>query len=263
MNKPALEFSRADLSRGEILTIMVGLGLAMLLSALDQTIVATALPTIGQDLGDFAHLPWIVTAYLVAATAVTPLYGKLADIHGVRVMLLIGIFTFVLGSIACALSPNITALALARAVQGMGGGGLIALAQTIVADLVSVRERGRALTYFSVVFAGASVGGPILGGVFAEYLHWSLIFWINVPLELAAFFMSYFKLARLPLRRHPHRVDIAGAALLVTASVATLLALSWGGVRYPWGWARSWACSPSHSPAGRSSPGAPRRPRSR
>ncbi|HEY8064149.1 MAG TPA: MDR family MFS transporter [Methylosinus sp.] len=235
MNKPALEFSRADLSRGEILTIMVGLGLAMLLSALDQTIVATALPTIGQDLGDFAHLPWIVTAYLVAATAVTPLYGKLADIHGVRVMLLIGIFTFVLGSIACALSPNITALALARAVQGMGGGGLIALAQTIIADLVSVRERGRAVAYFSVVFAGASVGGPILGGVFAEYLHWSLIFWINVPLGLAAFFMSYFKLAQLPLRRHPHRVDIAGAALLVTASVATLVALSWGGVRYPWG----------------------------
>ncbi|WP_159727929.1 MDR family MFS transporter [Methylosinus sp. Ce-a6] len=234
MNKPAFGFSRTDLTRGEILTIMVGLGLAMLLSALDQTIVATALPTIGQDLDDFAHLPWIVTAYLIAATTVTPLYGKLADIHGVRVMLLIGIFTFVLGSIFCALSPSLTALAVARAVQGMGGGGLIALAQTIIADLVSVRERGRALSYLSIVFAGASVGGPILGGVFAEYLHWSLIFWINLPLGLAAFFMTYFKLGRLPLRRHPHRVDLFGAALLVIASIASLLALSWGGVRYPW-----------------------------
>ncbi|WP_400765278.1 MFS transporter [Methylosinus sporium] len=235
MNKPAAGFSRADLTRGEMLQIMIGLGLAMLLSALDQTIVATALPTIGQDLGDFEHLPWIVTAYLVAATALTPLYGKLADIHGVRVMLLIGIFTFVLGSVACAVSPNLTWLAIARAAQGAGGGALIALAQTIIADLVSLRERGRALAYFSIVFAGASVGGPILGGVFAEYLHWSLIFWINLPLGLAAFFMTYFKLARLPLRRHPHRVDIGGAALLVIASVASLLALSWGGVRYPWG----------------------------
>jgi MFS family permease len=150
-------------------------------------------------------------------------------------MLLIGIFTFVLGSIACAVSPSLTLLAIARAAQGAGGGALIALAQTIIADLVSARERGRALAYFSVVFAGASVGGPILGGVFAEYLHWSLIFWINLPLGLAAFFMTYFKLARLPLRRHPHRVDIAGAAMLIVASVASLLALSWGGVRYPWG----------------------------
>jgi EmrB/QacA subfamily drug resistance transporter len=229
-----MNFSRAGLSRAETIQIMVGLGLAMLLSALDQTIVAAALPTIGADLGDFEHLPWIVTAYLVAATTVTPLYGKLADIHGVRVMLLVGIATFVVGSVFCALAPSMQLLALARAIQGMGGGGLIALAQTTIADLVSARERGRVQTYFSVVFVAASVGGPTLGGLFAEHLHWSLIFWINAPLGFAAFAMTYWKLARLPQRRHPHRLDIAGALLLVTASVASLLALSWGGVRYPW-----------------------------
>jgi EmrB/QacA subfamily drug resistance transporter len=213
---------------------MIGLGLAMLLSALDQTIVATAMPTIGADLGDFAHLPWIVTAYLVASTAVTPLYGKLADIHGARVMLLIGVTTFVVGSVLCALAPSMGLLALARAVQGMGGGGLIALAQTIIADLVTARERGRVMTYFSIVFIASSVGGPALGGVFAEYLHWSLIFWINLPLGLAAFAMSWFHLAKLPQRRHPHRLDIAGALLLVIGSSTAQLALSWGGERYSW-----------------------------
>jgi EmrB/QacA subfamily drug resistance transporter len=234
VNEPANAFSRMNLSKGEILQIMIGLGLAMLLSALDQTIVATALPTIGADLGDFAHLPWIVTAYLVTATTVTPLYGKLADKYGARIMLLVGISTFILGSLLCALAPSLTLLALARALQGMGGGGLIALAQTIIADLVTARERGRVQTYFSIVFVAASIGGPVLGGVFAEYLHWSMIFWINLPLGAAAFFMTYFKLARLPQRSHPHRVDVAGALLLVGASVASLLALSWGGVRYPW-----------------------------
>jgi EmrB/QacA subfamily drug resistance transporter len=234
VNRPQRELSQTALTRSELIQIMIGLGLAMLLSALDQTIVATAMPTIGADLGDFAHLPWIVTFYLVASTAVTPLYGKLADIHGPRVMLMIGVVTFVLGSILCALAPSIFLLALARAVQGMGGGGLIALAQTVIADLVSPRERGRVMTYFSIVFVASSVGGPALGGVFAEYLHWSLIFWINVPLGVAAFCMSWFHLARLPQRRHPHRLDIAGALLLVVGSSATQLALSWGGTRYGW-----------------------------
>jgi EmrB/QacA subfamily drug resistance transporter len=234
VNKPPTELSPNTLTRAELLQIMIGLGLAMLLSALDQTIVATAMPTIGADLGDFAHLPWIVTAYLVASTAVTPLYGKLADIHGARVMLLIGVVTFVAGSILCALAPSMSLLALARAVQGMGGGGLIALAQTIIANLVAPRERGRMMTYFSIVFIASAVGGPALGGVFAEHLHWSLIFWINVPLGLAAFCMSWFHLGRLPQRRHPHRLDIAGALLLVIGSSATQLALSWGGVRYAW-----------------------------
>ena len=121
----------------ELRQVMVGLGLAMLLSALDQTIVVTALPTIAAELGDAQDLPWIVTAYLVAATVVTPLYGKFADVYGRRVVILVGVATFILGSVACALAPSMSALALARVVQGLGGGGLISLGQTIVADLVS------------------------------------------------------------------------------------------------------------------------------
>lgn len=218
----------------EFRQVMVGLGLAMLLSALDQTIVVTAMPTIGADLGDPQNLPWIVTAYLVAATIVTPLYGKFADVHGRRIVLLVGVSTFVLGSIACALAPNMVALAAARVLQGLGGGGLISLAQTIVADLVSPRERGRYQTYFAAVFVTSSVAGPALGGFFAQYLHWSLIFWINVPLGLAALLIVNSRLKRLPERRHPHRVDYPGALLLVLASGSLVLALGWGGSRYPW-----------------------------
>ncbi len=216
----------APLSKAELIRVMAGLCLAMLLSALDQTIVATALPTIGVELGDFKDSPWIVTAYLVAATIVTPLYGKLADIHGGRIMLMIGIGVFIGGSAACALAPNMILLAGARALQGMGGGGLISLAQTIIADLVSPRERGRYQTYFAAVFVTSSVAGPLLGGLFAHYLHWSLIFWINLPLGLLAFFFANTALKRLPTRRHPHKLDYLGAGLLALASILGPLALS-------------------------------------
>ncbi|MBM3652652.1 MAG: MFS transporter, partial [Alphaproteobacteria bacterium] len=171
----------------ELRPVMFGLGLAMLLSALDQTIVVTAMPTIAADLGDPQDLPWIVTAYLIAATVVTPLYGKFADVYGRRRVILVGVATFVIGSVFCALAPSIPALAGARVVQGLGGGGLISLGQTIVADLVSPRERGRYQSYFAVVFITSSIGGPAMGGFFAQYWHWSLIFWINLPLGLAAF----------------------------------------------------------------------------
>ncbi|MCX7899825.1 MAG: MFS transporter, partial [Methylocystis sp.] len=218
----------------EFRQVMVGLGLAMLLSALDQTIVVTAMPTIGASLGDAQDLPLIVTAYLVASTIVTPLYGKFADVYGRRVVLNVGVAIFILGSLACALAPTMTALAFARALQGAGGGGLIALAQTIVADMVSPRERGRYQTYFAAVFITSSVAGPALGGFFAQYLHWSLIFWINLPLGLAALSIVNARLKRLPERRHPHRIDYLGAAFLAPASGLTVLALGWGGVRYPW-----------------------------
>jgi MFS family permease len=135
--------SAAPLTPAEIRSILTGVMLAMFLAALDQTIVATALPTMGRDLGDVAHLAWIVTIYLLASTAVTPLYGKLADIHGRRVTLLAGIVVFVIGSIACALAPSLWLLVVARFVQGLGGGGLIALAQTLVGDMVPPKERGR------------------------------------------------------------------------------------------------------------------------
>jgi len=198
--------------------MMIGLSLAMFLSALDQTIVAAAMPTIGLELGDFEHIPWIFTAYLVASTAVTPLAGRLADIYGVRRPLLVGVAIFVLGSIACALAPGMGFLALARAVQGLGGGSLISLAQTSLGALVSPRERGRYQSYFAAVFALSSLAGPVLGGVFAQYLHWSLIFWINLPLGLVAFWLVRSGLVEAPRRRHPQRVDFLGAALLAPAS---------------------------------------------
>jgi EmrB/QacA subfamily drug resistance transporter len=223
-----------SLPHREILSIILGLLLAMLLAALDQTIVATAMPTMGQDLHDIEHLPWIVTSYLLASTAVTPLYGKLSDIHGRRPVLLAAISTFILGSIACALAPSMLVLICARGLQGIGGGGLISLAQTIIADIVSPRERGRYQVYIASVFITSSLAGPVLGGFFAEHVHWSAIFWINVPLGLGAFAMTYSKLKRLPRHQRPHRLDIVGAVCLIAASTSLLLALTWGGVRYPW-----------------------------
>jgi len=214
--------------------ILAGIMLAMFLSALDQTIVATALATIGRAYADVENLTWVVTAYLLAATVVVPIYGKLSDIYGRRPAMLFGIAIFVAGSIACALSPTMPALIAARALQGIGGGGLIALSQTIVGDAVSPRERGRYQGYFGAVFAIASIAGPVLGGVFAEHLHWSFIFWINVPLGLAAFVISSRALKLLPRHERRHRLDLLGAALMMAATIALLLALNWGGVRYPW-----------------------------
>jgi len=223
------------LSHAEIRTIILGVLLAMFLAALDQTIIATALPTIGRELGDLEHLPWIVTVYLLTSTAVTPLYGKISDSYGRRVTMLVGIVIFIAGSVACALAPSMFVLILARALQGIGGGGLIALAQTIIADIVAPRERGRYQVYFASVFMTSSLLGPVLGGFFAEHMHWSVIFWINIPLGLVALFIAYHSLKKLPRHDRPHRLDLLGAALLVAATVALLLGLSWGGIRYPWG----------------------------
>ena len=219
---------------GEIRRIILGVMLAMLLGALDQTIVATALPSIGAAFGDFANLAWVVTAYLIACTVVTPLYGKLSDIHGRRVMLLTAVAVFSIASVGCALAPSLLALVVARFVQGLGGGGLISLAQTIIADVVPPRERGRYQAQVAGVFGAASIAGPVLGGVLAQHFDWSLIFWINLPLGLAAFLMTQRALRRLPRHERRHRMDYSGAALMMLASIALLLALGWGGVRYAW-----------------------------
>ncbi|TCT02868.1 MDR family MFS transporter [Aquabacter spiritensis] len=221
-------------SHAEILSIVSGLMLAMMLAALDQTIVATALPTIGADLNDFVNLSWVVTAYLLASTTVTPLYGKLSDIHGRGPVLLVAIALFSIGSLACALAENMLVLVIARGLQGLGGGGLISLAQTVVADVVSPRERGRYQGYFASVFAVASIAGPVIGGVVAQHLHWSLIFWINLPLGLAAFLVIRPKLARLPRHGRPHKLDYPGCGLMVVSSTCLLLAVTWGGVQFPW-----------------------------
>jgi len=222
------------LSHPEIRAIVLGIMLAMFLGALDQTIVATALPTIGRHFGNIDDLSWVVTAYLLTGTAVTPLYGKLADIHGRRILMLSAIGIFVAGSVACALAPSMTALVLARAFQGLGGGGLMALAQTIIADIVSPRERGRYQGYIGAVFATSSVGGPVLGGFLTEHIDWSLIFWINLPLGLIALGMTSNVLRRVPFQPRKHELDIVGALLMISAAIALLLALSWGGRRYDW-----------------------------
>ncbi|HYS49885.1 MAG TPA: MDR family MFS transporter [Xanthobacteraceae bacterium] len=231
---PAPTAEHPPLAHAEIRAIVLGILLAMFLGALDQTIIATALPTIGRAFADVENLSWVVTAYLLTATAATPLYGKLSDIHGRRAMLLVAISIFAAASVGCALAPSMTALALARALQGVGGGGLLSLAQTIVADVVSPLERGRYQAYIGMVFAASSIGGPVLGGFFAEHLHWSLIFWINLPIGLVAFLMTNRVLKRLPRHERPHRLDLAGAGLMMAATVVLLLALTWGGTRYPW-----------------------------
>src|ERR1051326_5170549 len=235
MSPPPVPVSHpSPLAHAEIRTIVLGILLAMFLGALDQTIIATALPTIGRELSDVESLSWIVTAYLLTATAATPLYGKLSDIHGRRAMLLVAIAIFVAASVLCALAPNMGVLIVGRALQGLGGGGLLSLAQVIVGDVVLPLERGRYQGYISIVFGVASIGGPVIGGFFAQHLHWSLIFWINLPIGLLAFVMTNSVLKRLPRHERPHRLDVAGAIVMVAATVLLLLALTWGGTRFPW-----------------------------
>ncbi|MGO9046371.1 MAG: MFS transporter [Xanthobacteraceae bacterium] len=215
-------------------TIIAGIMLAMFLSALEQTIVAPALPAIGKSLANLDDLSWIVTAYLLAATAATPLFGKLTDIHGRRTIMLLAIGIFILGSLACALAPTMWILIIGRGLQGVGGGGLIPIAQTIIADLLTPRERPMAQSYTSVVFLSASVLGPVLGGLLTDHLHWSFIFWINLPLGAMALVMTGRALRRLPRHDRPHKLDIPGVTLMVAAAVALLLALDWGGTHHPW-----------------------------
>ncbi|MBO0751760.1 MAG: MFS transporter, partial [Bradyrhizobiaceae bacterium] len=208
--------------------------LAMFLSALEQTIVAPALPTIGARLGDADQLSWVAGAYLLAATTATPLFGKLSDIYGRRTILLTGVSIFIAGSVACALASKMATLVGARALQGIGGGSILPISQAIIADLVSPRERARYQAQSAVIFMAASVAGPLVGGVLTDNLHWSLIFWINLPMGALALVMSYRALQRLPRHDRPHTLDWPGATLMVTAALALMLAMTWGGVRYPW-----------------------------
>jgi EmrB/QacA subfamily drug resistance transporter len=224
----------APLPHAEVRKIFFGLMLGMFLAAVNQTIVATALPTIGRDFADFENLPWIVTSFLLTSTAAAPLYGKLSDIHGRRLMMLIALGIFTIGSIACALAPNMLSLILGRALQGAGGGAIFPVAQSVIADIVAPRERGRYQTYTGIVWVSAGVGGPVLGGIFAEHFHWSLIFWFNVPLGLIAGWLAFVQLRRLPRHDRKHKLDVLGATLMMAASIPLLLALTWGGARYPW-----------------------------
>jgi EmrB/QacA subfamily drug resistance transporter len=225
---------RAPLTPGEVRTILTSLMLTMFLAALDQTIVATALPTIGRQFRDVSSLSWVISAYLLASTAVAPVFGTLSDIYGRRAMIITAMSLFISGSIVCALAPNMPVLIVARGLQGLGGGGILPIVQTVIADIVTPRERGQYQAYFSGVWMAAGIGGPILGGVFAEHLHWSMIFWINVPLGLTSLAMLLPKMGKIPVFHRKRKVDWLGGLLLMAAAVVFMLVLTWGGNRYLW-----------------------------
>src|SRR5216684_9329415 len=222
------------LTHRQTLVIVLGVLLPTFMGSLDQTILATALPTIGRDFGDVHDLPWLITAYLLASTAIIPLYGKIADIHGRRFTLRIAILTYMAGSLICALAPSMPALIFGRVLHGLGGGGLSSMGMVVLGDLVSPKERGRYYGYFAVTYTTAGGCGPLLGGLIAEHLHWSMIFWINIPMGLAALAITSSLLRALPRYERPHRLDLVGAVLIVVASVAFMLALNSAGVRYAW-----------------------------
>lgn len=208
--------------------------LPVFLGSIDQSILASALPTIGRSLGQVHNLPWLITAFLISSTALTPLYGKFADIHGRRAAMLIGISVYMAGSLICAASPNMLMLICGRVVQGCGAGGLTVTANMVLGDIAPPKDRGRYYMYFSIAFTTAGGLGPALGGWISEHLHWSIIFLWNFPFCVLALLIALTVLRRLPRRERPHRLDIAGALLVMAASSTFMLALNIGGVRYPW-----------------------------
>jgi len=206
----------------QILVILFGLMTGMLLAALDQTIVATALPTIVGDLGGLKHLSWVVTAYLLASTASTPLYGKISDLYGRKPVFRFAIMVFLVGSALAGMSTQMSQLIAARGVQGLGAGGLMSLAFAIIGDVIPPRQRGRYQGYFGAVFAVSSVAGPLLGGFFVDHLSWHWIFYINIPLGILALVVTDRALHGLRHVRREHSIDYLGAALMV-AGVSSLL----------------------------------------
>ncbi|MFC8507448.1 DHA2 family efflux MFS transporter permease subunit [Streptomyces sp. NPDC057411] len=217
-------------------TVMIAIGallLGMLLAALDQTIVSTALPTIVSELGGMEHLSWVVTAYMLASTAATPLWGKLGDQYGRKKLFQAAIVLFLIGSALCGIAQNMPQLIGFRAVQGLGGGGLMVLSMAIVGDLVSPRERGRYQGLFGAVFGATSVLGPLLGGLFTEHLSWRWVFYINLPIGVVALFVIAAVL-HIPARGTRHTIDYLGTFLIASVATCLVLVASLGGTTWDW-----------------------------
>ena len=226
------------LSHRQILFVLAGVMAGMLLFALDQGIVGTALPRIVSELGGLDKLSWVVTAYLLTSTATTPLWGKISDLYGRRLIFQVAIIIFLIGSALSGLSQNMGQLIAFRALQGVGGGGLFAIALSIIGDVIPPRERGRYQGYFGAVFGVSSIAGPLLGGWLTDGPGWRWIFYINLPVGLAALFVTSAVLT-MPVIRRQHKIDYLGAATIVGAVTCLLLYLDWRGSQY--GWTEAWA----------------------
>ncbi|HEV2128725.1 MAG TPA: MDR family MFS transporter [Thermomicrobiales bacterium] len=222
------------LSHSQIMGVMVGIMAGMFLAALDQSIVGVALPRITSDLGGLEHLAWVVTAYLVASTATTPLWGKISDLYGRKRIFQTAIVIFLIGSMLCGVAQDMPQLIGFRALQGIGGGGLMSIALAIIGDVIPPRERGRYQGYFGAVFGVSSVAGPLLGGWLTDAISWRWIFYINLPIGILALFITSISL-QMPLRRREHAIDYLGAGLVVAAVSSLLLYLNWAGDHWGWG----------------------------
>jgi EmrB/QacA subfamily drug resistance transporter len=230
---PSLSNEHTQLSHSEIMVIVGALMLAMLLAALDQTIVSTALPKIASDLHGLSKYSWVATSYLLTSAISTPLYGKISDMFGRKKIFQSAIVIFLIGSVLCGAAQTINQLILFRGIQGIGAGGLLTLVFAIIGDIVPPRERGKYQGYFGAVFATSSVVGPLLGGFFTDHLTWRYVFYINLPIGLIALAAIQTRL-HLAVRKTEHKIDFAGAALLAISVTSLLLATVWGGVTYPW-----------------------------